>query len=91
MENQLPAWPSHHSWRDYNAKISLNILEEEEYGGLDYKTLFNVYKNYQEMDELHFPLQHLDDQVDTGRRFVIFEVSGLAYKLTQIKRGKKMN
>ena len=57
MGNQLPLWSSHNCWHDYNAKFSLNILEEEEYGGFDYKMSFGVHKNYQ-MDELHFPFTH---------------------------------
>ena len=40
----------------------LNILQEDEYGGLDYNMSFGVHKNYQ-MDELHFPLQHLADHI----------------------------
>ena len=41
-----------------NAKFSSSTLEEE-CGGLGCKRSFGVYKNYQEMDVLHFPLQHL--------------------------------
>ena len=44
MENQLLR-PSHHCWLDYNATFSLNILEEDEYGGLEYKLSFGVYTN----------------------------------------------
>ena len=84
MGNQLPLWSSHHCWYNYNAKFSLNILEEEKYGGLDYKMSFGVYKNYQEMDELHFPLQHLADHILSSQYGK--EICYL-YKLTQIKRG----
>ena len=58
-EKQLPLCSSHHCWHGYNAKFSSSTLEEEECGGLGCKRSFGVYKNYQEMDVLHFPLQHL--------------------------------